>query len=263
MALEFSPNLTVLTVKQLHYIVLSILGHNNFQPKLNFLKNTSIGHRKLMQWNFIYFWYYFWCKEIILFYARCWLEIFMKNKGNTQGFGPMVIPPWLEISVVHTNDLYANFPLTLNRPFSVPVVKGSSCLNLIEAYNRPIVWGQHLQNLFTSQIMDSDILPYTDSHFSPSCILINLQDSVSGETKLLQLIISIQRNVSIANYHIYLWWIESSTYPNFKPRDGNSNKYLQGACPRSSHRHKLCTHNHTYNLDYVSNNLQHSTIEEG
>jgi hypothetical protein len=30
-----------------------------------------------------------------------------------------------------------------------------------------------------------------------------------------------------------------------------------------SQRQQLCTHNRTYNLDYVSNNLQPSTIEEG
>ena len=47
------------------------------------------------------------------------------------------------------------------------------------------------------------------------------------------------------------------------PRGGNSNKYLQGVRPNFSQRYRLCTLNRTYNLDYVSNNLQLSTIEEG
>ena len=46
---------------------------------------------------------------------------------------------------------------------------------------------------------------------------------------------------------------------------GNSNKELQGARPKISQRHRLCIHNLTYDLDYVSNklllnNLQLSTI---
>ena len=37
------------------------------------------------------------------------------------------------------------------------------------------------------------------------------------------------------------------------PGGSNSNKQLQGARPKISQRHRLCTHNCTYNLDYVSN----------
>jgi hypothetical protein len=37
----------------------------------------------------------------------------------------------------------------------------------------------------------------------------------------------------------------------------------KGAHPNISQRHRLCTHNHTYNPDYVSSNLQLSSIEEG
>ena len=44
---------------------------------------------------------------------------------------------------------------------------------------------------------------------------------------------------------------------------GNSNKYIQEARSKISQRHILFTHNHTYNLDYVLNNLQLSAIEEG
>lgn len=40
-------------------------------------------------------------------------------------------------------------------------------------------------------------------------------------------------------------------------RGGNSNKELQGARPKNSQRHRLCTHNCTYNLDYVSNDLDY------
>ena len=38
---------------------------------------------------------------------------------------------------------------------------------------------------------------------------------------------------------------------------------ITGACQKNSQRHRLCSHNRTYNLDYVSNNLQLSTIQEG
>ena len=37
---------------------------------------------------------------------------------------------------------------------------------------------------------------------------------------------------------------------------------ITGACQKNSQRHRLCSHNRTYNLDYVSNNLQLSTIQE-
>ena len=47
------------------------------------------------------------------------------------------------------------------------------------------------------------------------------------------------------------------------PQGGNLNKCLQGAHLEFSQRHRLCTHNHTHNLHYVSNNLRLSTIEEG
>jgi hypothetical protein len=41
-----------------------------------------------------------------------------------------------------------------------------------------------------------------------------------------------------------------------------TNNY-KGARPNISQRHRLCTHNRTYNPDYVSSNLQLSSIEEG
>ena len=47
----------------------------------------------------------------------CWLEAFL----NTLGLGPMLIPPWQEKSVVHTNSFHANHPPTLIRQFSVVV----------------------------------------------------------------------------------------------------------------------------------------------
>ena len=39
-------------------------------------------------------------------------------------------------------------------------------------------------------------------------------------------------------------------------------KKLQGACPKISQRHRLCTHNHTYNVDYVSNYLDSRVSKE-
>ena len=40
-------------------------------------------------------------------------------------------------------------------------------------------------------------------------------------------------------------------------------KKSQDARPTISQWHILCTHNCTYNLDYVSNDLQLSAIQEG
>ena len=48
-----------------------------------------------------------------------------------------------------------------------------------------------------------------------------------------------------------------------RSRGGNSNKKLQWARSKFSKWHRLCTYNRTYNLDYVSNDLQLSTIEVG
>ena len=38
---------------------------------------------------------------------------------------------------------------------------------------------------------------------------------------------------------------------------GNSNKMLQGARPKTSQRHRLCTHHFAYNLGYVSNIVEY------
>jgi hypothetical protein len=45
-------------------------------------------------------------------------------------------------------------------------------------------------------------------------------------------------------------------------RGGNSNKSLQGARPKISQRHTLCTHIRTYNLDYVSIYLDSRVLKE-
>ena len=46
------------------------------------------------------------------------------------------------------------------------------------------------------------------------------------------------------------------------PRAATQKQIITGARPNISQRHRLCTHNRTYNLDYVSSNLQLSSIEE-
>ena len=48
-----------------------------------------------------------------------------------------------------------------------------------------------------------------------------------------------------------------------KPGVATQTNNLQGTHPKISQRHRLCTHERTYNLDYILNNLQLSTIEEG
>ena len=53
------------------------------------------------------------------FDVRCWSEVFMKTYWKTQGLGPTVIPPWLEISVAHTSYSHTNFPPTQIRLFSI------------------------------------------------------------------------------------------------------------------------------------------------
>ena len=42
---------------------------------------------------------------------------------------------------------------------------------------------------------------------------------------------------------------------SIQARGGNTNKYLPGAHPKISQMHRLYTHNCTYNLDYILNNL--------
>ena len=44
---------------------------------------------------------------------------------------------------------------------------------------------------------------------------------------------------------------------SFEPQGGNSNKWLQGACPKFSQMHRLRTHNRTHNLNYVSNSVDY------
>lgn len=44
---------------------------------------------------------------------------------------------------------------------------------------------------------------------------------------------------------------------------GGISNILTGACPKISQRHRFCTNYCTYNLEYVVNNLQLSTVKEG
>ena len=48
-----------------------------------------------------------------------------------------------------------------------------------------------------------------------------------------------------------------------KWKDWQLKQIITGGSSKNSQRHELCTHNCTYSLDYVSNNLQLPTIEEG